>query len=232
MTQVFDTPITTNDQSVDRVLAVNLPVVLVFTHSPVPAAFDQAVQRLARENAGQVLVAWVIVKDNPRTVHRYQLQRFPAVVTVREGQVLAKAEAILDYELEKHTAFLLGKGPRPGSPPPAASGTPESRPLEVTDASFEQEVLRSSMPVLVDFWAPGCGPCRAMEPILEKLARDISSRMRVVKVNASQNPYTAQRYGIQGVPTMLVVKGGQVVDHWVGALPDATLRQRLGPWLS
>ncbi|MBN1887938.1 MAG: thioredoxin [Thermoflexales bacterium] len=136
----------------------------------------------------------------------------------------------------------MGKGPRPEKERPAsthaqaqpgpAAGASEDRPHAATDASFDQDVLHARLPVLVDFWAPGCGPCRAMEPILEKLARELSGRLRVVKVNASQNPYTAQRYGVQGVPTMLVVKDGRVVNRLVGALPEATLRQRLMPWLS
>ncbi|MGB4677892.1 MAG: thioredoxin, partial [Aggregatilineales bacterium] len=92
------------------------------------------------------------------------------------------------------------------------------------DALFEQTVLHSSLPVLVDFWAPWCGPCLAIAPILDRIARHYAGQLRVAKVNVDQNPYYAGLYGVQGIPTLLLVKDGKVVDRAVGALPEPHLR--------
>jgi thioredoxin 1 len=93
----------------------------------------------------------------------------------------------------------------------------------VTDASFEAEVLKSSTPVLVDFWAPWCGPCRAIAPIVEELADDYDGRLKVVKVNVDDNPMTPARFGVRGIPNLIIVKGGQVKEQIVGAVPKQHL---------
>ncbi|MBN1438019.1 MAG: thioredoxin [Anaerolineales bacterium] len=98
-------------------------------------------------------------------------------------------------------------------------------PIHVTDPAFEKTVLQSPMPVLVDFWAPWCLPCRMVAPALEKLAEVYAGRLVVAKVNTEENPEWAMRYGIQGIPTMLIFQGGQVVHQQVGALPYPYLRQ-------
>ena len=96
------------------------------------------------------------------------------------------------------------------------------------DATFDVE-SRSSVPVLVDLWAPWCGPCRFVGPILEELSREYAGRLKVVKVNVDDNQRTAMRFDARSIPTLVVVKGGQVVDRIVGALPKDQLAQRLGP---
>jgi thioredoxin 1 len=93
----------------------------------------------------------------------------------------------------------------------------------VSDASFEAEVLKAEQPVLVDFWAPWCGPCRAMSPILEEVARDYEGRLSVVKVNVDENPQTSLLYGVRGIPTLLLVREGKVRETRVGMLPREQL---------
>ena len=97
-------------------------------------------------------------------------------------------------------------------------------PIHVTDSAFEKTVLQSKVPVIVDFWAPWCGPCRMVAPTLEKLAKENAGKLLIAKVNTDENPDWASRYQVQGIPTMLFVSGGKVVHRQVGALPEPMLR--------
>jgi len=102
-----------------------------------------------------------------------------------------------------------------------------AKPREVSDNTFDQEVLKSSRPVLVDFWAPWCGPCRMVAPVVEELAREYDGKVEFVKLNTDDNPNTAVKYGIRSIPTLLVFKGGEPVGQIVGFRPKSDLKQRL-----
>ncbi|GIV66563.1 MAG: thioredoxin [Chloroflexota bacterium] len=104
-------------------------------------------------------------------------------------------------------------------------------PVHVTDAAFEKTVLQSNLPVIVDFWAPWCGPCRMVAPILDKIAAEYAGKLIVAKVNTDENPEWAMRYGVQGIPTMLFIANGKVVHRQVGALPEGMLREILDQFL-
>jgi thioredoxin 2 len=106
-----------------------------------------------------------------------------------------------------------------------------SGPVTVTDRTFSQEVLQSPLPVLVDFWAPWCGPCRMVAPMLEDLSREYAGRIKIAKLNTDENQSTAARYRIQGIPTMLFVKNGQVVDQVVGAVQKQVLTNKIHQFL-
>jgi thioredoxin 2 len=102
--------------------------------------------------------------------------------------------------------------------------------VDATDATFPFEA-RASVAVLVDLWAPWCGPCRVVGPMLEGLALEYAGRMKVVKVNVDENPMLAQQFGASSIPTMIVIKGDRVVDRIVGAMPASDLKMRLFPYL-
>lgn len=104
-------------------------------------------------------------------------------------------------------------------------------PLHVTDAAFEKTVLQSPVPVIVDFWAPWCGPCKMVAPILDKLAKEYAGKVVIAKVNTDDNPEWAMKYGVQGIPTMLFIAGGKIIHRQVGALPERMLREALTQFL-
>jgi thioredoxin 1 len=106
-----------------------------------------------------------------------------------------------------------------------------SDPIHVTDGEFEQKVLQSATPVIVDFWAPWCGPCKMVAPILDKLSKEFDGKVVVAKVNTDDNPEWAMKYGVQGIPTMLFVAGGKIVHRQVGALPERMLREAVSQFL-
>lgn len=95
--------------------------------------------------------------------------------------------------------------------------------LQVTDGNFEEEVLKSEVPTLVDFWAPWCGPCRMIGPIVEELATEYEGKIKVAKMNVDDNPSVPTKYGIRGIPTVILFNGGDVAEQIVGAVPKAKL---------
>ncbi len=226
----FDTPLNTNDQSVDRVLNAGLPVVLVLYRGTLSANLDAALREMAKAEAGKLLVAKVDVADNPRTAARVS-GALPALITFKDGKPLTQASGISARVLRAHVNYLLGRGPRPAEETARHNGQSQDNvsasPVVVTDASFAREVLASPLPVLVDLWAPWCGPCRIIGPVVERLAREYAGRLKVAKLNVDENPQTAAQFYVQSIPTLLIFRGGQVVDRIVGAAPEPVLRDRV-----
>jgi thioredoxin 1 len=101
------------------------------------------------------------------------------------------------------------------------------KPVTITDANFESEVIKSNIPVLIDFWATWCGPCKAIAPIVEDLAKEYDGKVKIGKVDVDDNQQTAIKYGIRSIPTLLIMKNGKVNDTIVGAVPKAQIVQKL-----
>ena len=248
-------PIHTSEHSIDRVLGAGVPVLLVFRGRSCPPCeqLEPALERLAAAYAGAALVAKVDARDDPGLVRRYGVTRLPALVFVKGGAPVAQASgAAPEPDLHAWLEHLVRGGPRPPlpdgpsvpldgaapEPPPAApqrpaEPAPESQgaPRTLSDATFDRVVGASAQPVLVDFWAPWCGPCRIVGPVVDRLAREFAGRAVVAKLNVDDNPRTAQRFGISGIPALLIFKGGQVVERLVGAQPAPALRQALAKHL-
>lgn len=106
------------------------------------------------------------------------------------------------------------------------------KPVTVDDSNFQNEVLSSSAPVLVDFWAIWCGPCKMIAPIVEEIASEYNGKLKVAKMDVDANPRTSMQYGIRSIPTLLVFKGGQVVEQIVGAVPKRHLLEKLTPHMN
>jgi thioredoxin 1 len=247
----INSPIHTNERSIDRVLGAGLPVLLVFWDRPCPPCdqLNPTLDRLAAAYAGRALIARVSARDEPGLARRYGVAELPGLIFVNGGATVARAAgAASEASLRAWLDHLTGGGarpPLPGGPsipldgaapaPPQPSRTrdagaaagPPGAPRTVSDATFDQVVGGSEQPVLVDFWAPWCGPCRAVAPAVERLAREFAGRAIVAKLNVDENPRTAQRFGISGIPALVIFRQGRVVERLVGAQPLPALRQAL-----
>jgi len=250
----FDAPIHTDEANIPRVLGAGLPVVLVFWRrdcAPCDALMP-VLDRLARTYAGRALIVKVNASEEAGLVGRYGVDRLPGIVFITDGRAIAStAGAVGEPELAAWLDHLSGAAARPslpsgpsiplgGAKSPSAGGRQTAdkpqgsagaqaaagQPIILSDASFERVVLDSSLPVLVDFWATWCAPCKMVAPVVADLAREFTGRAVVAKLDVDDYPRTAGRYGVMSIPTLLIFKNGKVVDQIVGAQPQV-LRQRL-----
>lgn len=225
---ILNTPITTDEAGLSRILNQPLPV-LVYLHDSrylTNRPVDEAVAQAAKQYAGQVLIARVDIATNPQIHNRYDRPALPAIVALAQNgagrEIKSQAASIQPADVKSHIDYVLGKGIAPARPKPTSAQSAASAPAVpqvVTDATFDAEVLRSSVPVLVDFWAPWCGPCRAIAPAVEKAAQTFAGRARVVKVNVDENPLLSQRFQVMSIPTLMVFRNGQAIKRQVGANP-------------
>ncbi len=226
---VFDTPIHTDDNNLKKVLAQNLPIVLYLYDSRQKAdkPLEDAINTIARKKAGSLLVAQVDTANNPKTYAEYGDLPLPAMVTLVSGltgrKVKSQAGNIRPSDARAHVDYLLDKGPLPtpkqAETRKASANGGEAKPQHVTDANFRLAVLNSHVPVLVDFWAAWCGPCRMIAPEVDRLAKEYAGRVKVVKLNVDENPTTAERFQVRSIPTFILFRDGKVLKHQVGANP-------------
>lgn len=217
---------------------------------------NPALDRLAKAYAGKTLVVKVNADDEADLARRLKAQQLPGLVFFKDGREVGRgAGAVSERDLAAWLDYLVTGGARPPAPagpstpfgsttgatasgptytqesraqPPGAAGTGvKSEPLVLTDANFNQVIRQSTGPVLVDFWAVWCGPCKMIAPHVAALAQEFAGRAVVGKLNVDENPRVAGQYGIMSIPTLLIFSGGKVVDQIVGAQPAQVLRQRL-----
>jgi thioredoxin 1 len=233
MQRVFDTVLASSDMSLERVLNAGLPVALIFYEREIPEGLRQTLDDLAHRYAGRALIVTLNRSEASKAVSRFEVVQFPTLVTVKAGKTVASRGGITQLDLDGYISHLLGESPLPvqhaAGPGPTAVRTTSTKPISVNESDFNSEILQSDRPVMVDFWAPWCGPCRMVAPTLEKLAGE-QSKLKIAKVNVDENPGLASKYRTMSIPTMIIFQGGREVDRWVGAMPEAALRSRVARW--
>ena len=224
-------PINVTDAAFDRaVVAADRPVVAIFWSRQDPKAeqLRQVAEATAQKYGGEVRVARLEADDAPETRARYDVDALPEFLFFRGGELVARARGYPSLNaLEPWIEYLLGRGPAPAARQKTAPEPSSAEPVTVTDATFDRVVLQAGQPVLVDFWAAWCGPCRMLAPVIEKLAAEFAGRAVVAKLDVEANPATAQRYRAMSIPTLVFFEDGQEADRLVGAQPEGVIRSRL-----
>jgi len=218
----IDTPIITSESNLDTVLWIPLPKLLIFYRHSLPEMLNQTMKNLARQEAEKLLIVKIDLAENPNLIKRYQIGAGTTILALKDQQEVGRTTDLA--QVEKYAAYLLGQSDQL----PQQEATPTHNnptPIHVTERTFDQTVLHNQQPVLVDFWATWCAPCRMIAPILERLAVEFAGKITIAKVNTDENPYLTNDYRIHGIPALLLFKNGKAVDRIVGAAPEATLRQ-------
>jgi thioredoxin 1 len=232
-----DAPITLTEANLDAVMNGEKPVLLLFTsgeglRSDFKAAFDKA----AKEDS-KVIYARVDPRENAALAARFGVGDKPVLVAWYCGEEVARRAKPWGTDLPLAVELLQKAVTESGNTlPEATQAVPEkeekpvtqptvlNKPVNVTDATFEAEVLNSDIPVLVDFWAEWCGPCRMVGPILEKLAGEFAGQIKIAKVDTDHNPGLSQAFRIQSIPNLMIVKERTMIFNQPGALPEPALR--------
>jgi thioredoxin 1 len=252
----IDAPVHSNEANFNRVLSAGLPVLVVVWRRDCATCeqLNGALDRLEKAYSAKALVVKVNADDEAGLVRRLGVSELPGLVFFKDGQEAGRgAGAAAERDLAAWLDYLTGTGTRPAAPTgptvplgrssgaaagpsgptpaqqpsrPAGTGV-KSEPMILTDSNFDQVVRTSSVPVLVDFWAVWCGPCKMIAPHVSALAQEFAGRAVVGKLNVDENPRVAGQYGIMSIPTLLIFDGGRVVDQIVGVQPAQVLRQRL-----
>ncbi|MDX1995027.1 MAG: thioredoxin [bacterium] len=227
---VFDSPITTDETNLKKVLGQKLPtLLLLFDSRQKNEPLEDALRREAKKNAGKLLTVRVDVSQNAKVHAEYNNLPTPAIVTITPAgfgtKVKSQAGNARTADLRAHIDHLLNDAPLAKAPLPEAKPTakaasaPAGKAAHVNDATFKQTVLKSSQPVLVDFWAAWCGPCQVIAPYIDKAAGDYAGKVKVVKLNVDESQITAQQYNVRSIPTFILFKDGQPVQRFSGASP-------------
>lgn len=229
--------VTLTDAELDAVLQGNRPVLLLIAADDIRSDFNTAFKQ-ASDQHPNIIFARINPQENPQTAERFGVSSKAVLVGWANGEVITRR--VRPWGTDVPLAIeLLQAQPQPTvpaqTPPPAAAETSkqtqakeqkivDTQPVNVTDADFQAEVIDYHLPVVVDFWAEWCGPCRMVAPILDKLAGEYAGKLRIAKVDVDANPQLAQAFQVMSIPTIMMFKERNIVFNQPGALPEAAMR--------
>ncbi len=228
-------PIVLTDATLEATLAGDRPVlILVSNGDGLRGDFSAAFKKAADENE-TIIVAKIDPTTNPAAAARFDVDSKPVLIGWYAGQELARrsrpwgtdvplAIEVLEAALRERQPVQSETVQTNGVQPVNNTPIIDDQPVHVTDATFEAEVLNHDKPVVIDFWAEWCGPCRMVAPILDKLAKEFAGQVRIAKVNVDENPGLSQAFRVMSIPTIMLVKERTIVFSQPGALPEAAFR--------
>ena len=235
---------TLTNANVESILNGEKPVLLLFAGEGLRGDFRVAFAKAA-EAAGKIVYARVDPREQKALAERFGVGEKPVLVAWYCGEEVARRQKPWGTDLPLAVEMLQKAVAESGNIPENTRNVSEAqteevekpvtqptvvinKPVIVTDATFEQEVLNSDLPVLVDFWAAWCGPCRMVAPVLEKLAGEFAGQIKIAKVDVDANPGLSQAFRIQSIPNLMIVKQRTMIFNQPGALPEAALRDLIG----
>lgn len=235
-------PIMLTDATLDAALSDSKPLLLLITagdalRSDFVTAFKQAAARNS-----DVVFAQIDALQNPAAAQRFDVGAKPILIAWHCGETLARRVRPWGTDVNPTVELLAESGKALTPPAPVVQPSPaadkiidlkkdkkvmQTKPVTVTDATFQQEAIDFSeeMPVLIDFWAEWCGPCRMVAPILDKIATEYAGKIRIAKVNVDENPALSQSFNIRSIPTLMAIKQRTIIYSQPGALPEPSMRQ-------
>lgn len=216
--------------TVDRLQSLlgNGDLVLLTYSGSVPKKLSKALKKISQKHQ----VATIdLAEDNSATDTLEIDPSNNTLLVFEDGKEIGRLFRVKPREIYDYAAFMEGTGPQPEDrtvdDKPSIGGSNMARPMHITQRNFKQAVLKSNVPVLVDMWAPWCGPCNVIAPVMEKIAAEYDGQVKVAKVNIDDNQGLARKYNVMSIPTMLIFQNGKEVDRIVGALPEFAIRDRL-----
>lgn len=229
------TNITTNaarlitGNEIDTTLNTDLPVLLlVWNGETLKSDFKNELDKASQDHAGRLVVIKCDVSKTPTIAERFEVGKHPVLIGWVKGETIVRRNRPWATDVGGVVEELLKHAPAaPAVLEQPKKAVVESKPIKVTEQTFQKEVVESPVPVLVDFWAEWCGPCKMVAPALEKLAAEFAGKVRIAKVNVDENPRLSQAFQIMSIPNLMFFKSGKIVGQQAGALPEHVLRDAI-----